>query len=84
MGGAMQVAAAAAELDAVAAVMPAAIPLHWSGKAAEGYQLTASNLARSLATLAATAHESAALARQHEVESAAISAALASGGLVAV
>jgi hypothetical protein len=84
MGAAMQVAVAAAALDDVAAAAPVTIPAHWSGRAAQGYQRTASNLARSLAALAAAAHESAALTRQHEIESAAVSAALASGGLVAV
>lgn len=84
MGLAAQVSAAAGEIEAVAAETRGAVPQDWTGRAAQTYQRTATNLASALVGIGSSAHGAAALLHQHERELVAVRTALGANGTVAV
>ena len=84
MGHAAVVSAAADRVEEVAGELRSAIPDHWRGRGADGYRTSAANLATGVGLYADRARGLARLVHQHEVEAAAIRAALAPGGTTAV
>jgi len=84
MGQAAALWTAANEIEAAAAQLQAVVPEHWTGRAADQYQRTAANLATGLDHLDGRVGQLAARLHAHESEVAAVRAALATGGMVAV
>lgn len=84
MGHAATMSAAAAEVEALVAEIAAAVPAHWTGRAAEAYQRSTQHASAALAVAAAGARGAAARIHVHEVELAAVRAALGAGGTAAV
>ena len=84
VGHAAVVSALADEVDGVGADLRGAVPGHWTGRAAQSYQRSAANLATGVGVYAARIRGLARMLHQHEREAAAIRAALAAGGSVAV
>jgi uncharacterized protein YukE len=83
VGHAAVVAAVADEAEEVGMDLRVAVPGHWTGRAAESYQRSATNLATGVGRYAERVRGVARLLHQHEQEAAAIRTALA-GGPVAV
>ncbi len=75
---------AAIAIEEVGAAVRTAVPSQWRGNAAAAYQVRAAVIAGSIEAIASGAHESARLARLHDVETEAVRTALAGGGMVAV
>lgn len=84
MGHAAVVSAVAGDIEEVAADLGTAVPEHWTGRAAQTYQRSATNLATGLGAYAGRIGGLAGLVHRHEQEAAAIRTALAGGGMAAV
>lgn len=84
MGHAAVVSALAGHVEEIQAELQVAVPDHWTGRAAGRYQRTATNLATGLGAYAGRIRGLAGLVHRHEQEAAAVRAALATGGAVAV
>lgn len=84
MGQAAALWAAVGEIEVAAARLRAAVPEHWTGRAAQEYQRTATNAATGLDLLGARTGRLASRLHAHETEVASVRAALATGGPVAV
>lgn len=84
MGQAAALWAAAGEIEDTAGRLRDAVPEHWTGRAAEQYQRSASNLATGLDVLEARVGSLASRLHLQESEVAAVRAALATGAMVAV
>lgn len=84
MGNAALVSAVADAVQPIARELRLAVPDHWTGKAAAGYQRTADNLATGLGRYETRVRGLASLIHLHEQELAAVRAALSAGGQVAV
>ena len=78
------VSALAEQVEEVAADLRVAVPEHWTGRAAESYQRSATNLTTGLGAYAARIHGLARLINRHEQEAAAIRSALSGAGMTAV